>query len=205
MLTLALPKGRLADDSIQLLIRKNWLEDKPNDKSKELKFLDPLGKLNILLVRAQDVPTYVTGQAADAGIVGFDVIKEGNYDLVYPLDLGIGKCRLSIAGNPGFDLKKHLRKLRVATKYPGITREYFFSKGMSCEIIKLYGSIELAPLCGLADCIVDIVESGETLKANGLVEYETILQSSARLVINRSSLYTGRSELIQLIKDLEIN
>jgi ATP phosphoribosyltransferase len=202
LITLALPKGRLAEESIQLLLDKKWLLDRPNEKSKELTYLDPLGKLRILLVRAQDVPTYVEGAAADAGIVGYDVIREGGFDLVYPQELNIGKCRLSLAANKGFDLKNYYRKLRVATKYPSLTREFFFSKGISCEIIKLYGSIELAPIYGLSDCIVDIVESGETLRANGLVEVEVIMNSSARFVIGRGSLYTKRKDMIQLLNDI---
>lgn len=153
-------------------------------------------------MRTQDVPTYVQESAADLGIVGWDVIREGMYDLVVPLELKIGLCRLSLASTKGFHLKDYTRKLRVATKYPHLTKEYFFSKGMSCEVIKLYGSIELAPLCGLSDCIVDLVETGETLKANNLVEVEVILESSARLIVNRASLYTNRKEIGKFIRDL---
>jgi ATP phosphoribosyltransferase len=202
LFVIALPKGRLAEDSIQLLLQKQWISNKPNEKSKELTILDPLEKIKILLVRAQDVPTYVQESAADVGIVGWDVIREGGYDLLVPLSLKIGECRLSIAAKPEFNLKKFSRKLRVATKYPHLAKEYFFSRGISCEIIKLYGSIELAPLCGLSDCIVDLVETGETLRANGLIEVEVILESSARLIVNRSSLYTKRYEILKFISDL---
>lgn len=204
MFTLALPKGRLAEQSIELLIQKGWMKDRPSEKSKELTFIDTLGKLKIILVRSQDVPTYVVKSAADVGIIGLDVLREGGYDLVTPVDLGIGVCRLSLCAKSSFQLENFQKKLRVATKYPVLAREYFFSKGLSCEIIKLYGSIELAPLCGLSDCIVDLVETGDTLRANGLVEVEPILYSSARLACNRSSLYQKREELGNLIRDLEI-
>lgn len=203
MFTLALPKGRLAEDSIELLIQKGWMKDRPSEKSKELTFVDSLGKVKIILVRSQDVPTYVVKSAADAGIIGLDVLREGGYDLVTPVDLKIGACRLSLCAKKGFQLENFQKKLRVATKYPALAREFFFSKGLSCEIIKLYGSIELAPLCGLSDCIVDLVETGETLRANGLVEVETILNSSARLAINRSSLYQKRVVLGSFIFDLD--
>jgi ATP phosphoribosyltransferase len=202
MFTLALPKGRLADDSIDLLLRKKWLASRPHEKTKELSFIDPLEKIKIILVRNQDVPTYVEGSAADAGIVGLDVLKESGFDLLTPIDLKIGACRLSLAGSKDFDLRNFRRKIRVASKYPELTRQYFFSKGISCEIIKLYGSIELAPLCGLSDCIVDLVETGDTLRANGLVEVDVILRSTARLILNRSSLYKNRKELGKFLEDL---
>jgi len=206
LFVLALPKGRLAEDSAGLLLDSGWISQKPSEKSKELTFIDPLGKIKILLVRSQDVPTYVRESAADAGIVGWDVIREGLYDLIVPLYLKIGECRLSLAAKPDFNLSKYTRKLRVATKYPHLTKEYFFSKGMSCEIIKLYGSIELAPLCGLSDCIVDLVQTGDTLRANGLIEVDVILQSTARLIVNRSSLYSKRYEIGKFINDLgELN
>ena len=202
MLTLALPKGRLADESVELLIKKKWLLTKPDESTRELTFTDSLAKVKILLVKAQDVATYVEECAADAGIIGWDTLKEGKYDLLSPVDLNIGKCRLSLAGSVDFDLKNYSRKIRVATKYPHLTKDFFFSKGLNCEIIKLYGSIELAPLCGLSDCIVDLVSTGATLKANGLEEKEIILESTARLVFNRNSIYRNRGEALQFVKDL---
>jgi ATP phosphoribosyltransferase len=202
MFILALPKGRLAEESIELLTKKGWLHSKPSENSKELKFIDKLAKLEILLVRSQDVPIYVEQCAADVGIVGLDVLLEGEHDLVLPVDLKIGACRLSLAAKPNFELKNYKRKVKVATKYPKLAKEFFFSKGMSCEVIKLYGSIELAPLCGLSDCIVDLVETGETLRANGLVEIEVILHSTARLILNRSSLYQKRNTLGPFIEDI---
>ena len=203
MLTLALPKGRLADESIDLLIKKNWFTQKIDESSRELTFTDSLNRLKILLVKPLDVATYVQESAADAGILGLDTLSEGNFDLLNVLDLKIGKCRLSLASTKEFSLENYKRKIKVATKYPNLTKEFFFSKGINCEVIKLYGSIELAPLCGLSDCIVDLVSTGATLKANGLIEQEIILESSARLVFNRSSLYRERKEALNLIQDLE--
>jgi ATP phosphoribosyltransferase len=203
MLTLALPKGRLAVESAEILHRKQWLSALPPEESKELTFVSQDQRLRLLFVRSQDVCTYVEEGAADAGIVGWDIIKEGQYDLIAPVDLKIGACRLSLASFPDFDLFAKRSKVRVATKYPVITREYFFSKGISCEVIKLYGSIELAPIVGLSDCIVDLVSTGGTLKANGLKEIEVILESTARLICNRSAFYSKQNELATLIESLE--
>jgi ATP phosphoribosyltransferase len=203
LLTFALPKGRLADESIDILIQKKFLTEKPKDGSKELIYTDKNTKVNLLFVRSQDVPTYIEECAADIGIVGWDVLLEGGFDLLYPHKLDIGKCRLSLAAKPDFELKNKYNKLKVATKYPNLTKQFFFSKGLSCEIIKLYGSIELAPLCGLADCIVDLVSTGETLRANGLQEKEIILESTARITVNRTSLYTKRKECIQFLNAIK--
>ena len=202
MLTLALPKGRLADESIELLIAKGWMESRPDPKSRELTFMDPAGKIKAMLVKSMDVPVYVEECAADAGIAGWDVVHEGDYDILVPADLGIGYCRLSVAGVDGFDLNRHKgRKIRVATKYPELAKKYFFSRGISCEIIKLYGSIELAPLCNLSDCIVDLVSTGNTLKSNGLKEVEVIMESSARLIVNKASFYKKQEEISALISE----
>ncbi|TGN07130.1 ATP phosphoribosyltransferase [Leptospira ilyithenensis] len=203
MLTLALPKGRLAEESARILKDKGWLDSLPPSDSKELTFVSKDKRLRLLFVRSQDVCTYVEECSADAGIVGWDIIKEGKYDLISPVDLKIGECRLSLASFPDFDLYAKRSKVRVATKYPELTKEYFFSKGISCEVIKLYGSIELAPIVGLSDCIVDLVSTGGTLKANGLKEIESILFSTARLVCNRSSFYAKQDELRSLIESLE--
>ncbi|MBE7412059.1 MAG: ATP phosphoribosyltransferase [Leptospiraceae bacterium] len=202
MLTLALPKGRLAEESMEILVKKNWLKDLPSPNSKELAYEEKSGKVKLLFVRSQDVPTYVEEKAADCGFIGFDILREGSFDLIQALDVEIGKCRLSLASKPEFIFTGASGKIRVATKYPNLTREFFFSKGISCEIIKLYGSIELAPLCGLSDCIVDLVSTGETLRANGLKEIEVIMHSTARLVFNRSSLYQKRKEALELISDI---
>lgn len=203
MLTLALPKGRLAMESAEILLSKAWLSALPPEDSKELTYTSPDNRLRLLFVRSQDVCTYVEEGAADAGIVGWDIIKEGKFDLIAPVDLKIGACRLSLASFPDFDLFAKRSKVRVATKYSELTKEYFFSKGISCEVIKLYGSIELAPIVGLSDCIVDLVSTGGTLKANGLKEIEVILESTARLICNRSAFYSKQNELGTLIESLE--
>lgn len=203
MLTLALPKGRLAEESIELMLERGWLSGRPDPDSKELIYKDQKGKVRILLVRSQDVATYVEQNSADAGIVGWDVLLEGGYDLLLPLDLGIGKCRLSVAATKGWSLSSGERKVRVATKYPNIAKDFFLKKGINCEVIKLYGSIELAPLVGLSDCIVDLVSTGGTLRANNLEEIEVIMESTARLVFNRSALYTKRAEVGEFLDSFE--
>jgi ATP phosphoribosyltransferase len=203
MFTLALPKGRLAEESMALLVERGLLKRVPNPESKELTFIDEESNLRLLFVRSQDVPTYVEECAADAGIVGWDIILEGGYDLLVLADLGIGYCRLSLAGKPDFHPLAKLSKVKVATKYTELTRRFFFSRGISCEIVKLYGSIELAPLVGLADCIVDLVSTGGTLKANGLKEIEVILDSRAQLVWNRSSYYRNRNKVSDFLKQIQ--
>ncbi|WCL48716.1 ATP phosphoribosyltransferase [Leptospira sp. GIMC2001] len=203
MLTIALPKGRLADESIELLVSKGLLFSKPPEESRELTYLDTKSNIRLLFVRSQDVPTYVEECAADAGIVGWDIIQEGGYDLMVVHDLGIGACRLSLAGKPDFHPLSKLSKVKVATKYTELTRKFFFAKGISCEVVKLYGSIELAPLVGLADCIVDLVSTGQTLKANGMKEIEVILESTARLVCNRSSFYNKREQVMDFVSRIQ--
>ncbi len=203
MLTVALPKGRLADESIELLLSKKMLSRLPDPSSKELIYEDPNGKIRLLFVRSQDVPTYVEECSADAGIVGWDIIQEGGYDVMVLQDLKIGACHLSLAGTADFHPLSKLSKVKVATKYTELTRQFFFSKGISCEVVKLYGSIELAPLVGLADCIVDLVSTGATLKANGLKEIEVILESTAQLVWNRSSFYSKRKEVFEFLNQLQ--
>ena len=161
-------------------------------------------KIRVLLVRSQDVPTYVLQGGADAGITGRDVLMEGAYDLTVPFELGFGKCRLSVASLPenskGLFQKSHLR---VATKYPRLAADFFYRFGMSCEIIKLHGSVEIAPLLSLADCIVDLVSTGATLKENGLVEVHSILEFCAVLLVNRSSYALQRELLSQIFAKIQ--
>ena len=159
--------------------------------------------MTFLIVRPTDVPTYVEYGAADVGIVGKDVLMEQDSDVYVPLDLGFGACRIVVAALKGQASRDRLSsKIRVATKYPKITERYFNQRGVSVEIVKLYGSIELAPLVGLADRIVDLVETGNTLKAHGLVEVECIAQSTARLIVNRASLKLEHAVVTELIKKL---
>jgi ATP phosphoribosyltransferase len=186
-LTIALSKGRILEETLPLLARAGIaLRDDPNKSRKLiLDTSDPTVKL--VVIRAADVPTYVQYGAADLGVAGKDVLMEhGGNGLYEPLDLGIASCRLMVAGRPGKTVSE--RRLRVATKYVNITRDYFAALGSQVEIIKLYGSMELAPLVGLADIIVDLVDTGNTLKANGLEAREKIADISSRLIVNKASM-----------------
>jgi ATP phosphoribosyltransferase len=187
-LTLALSKGRILEDAAPLLARLGLApESGLDDRRLRLPSRDP--SVQLLIVRPADVPTYVEHGAADLGIVGKDVLMEHGGEALYePLDLGFAKCRLVVAAPARAPARGPRRRPRVATKYPELTRRWFADKGQQVEIIKLYGSMELAPLVGLADCIVDLVDTGSTLKANGLEEVETIARISARLVVNKAAM-----------------
>jgi ATP phosphoribosyltransferase len=206
MITLALSKGRILDDSLPLLAAAGIVVDvaRLDTRSLILPTGDP--RLRLIIVRANDVPTYVQYGAADLGVAGKDVLLEHGGDGLYqPIDLGIGRCRLCVAARRGFDYAASIRRgsrLRVATKYVGIAREHFAAKGVHVDPIKLYGSMELAPLVGLADAIVDVVSTGSTLKANDLVEVEEIMPISARLVVNRAALKSRHAELAPLLDAL---
>ena len=203
-LTFALTKGRLADKTIEMLqktgISLTELEDKDTRK---LVFTDEKNKVRLFLAKGPDVPTYVEYGAADIGVVGEDTILEEGRKIFEVLDLGIGKCRMCIAGpESAAELLKHHEMIRVATKYPGITRDYFQNvKHQTVDIIKLNGSIELAPIVGLADVICDIVETGSTLRENGLVVLEEVIPLSARVVVNTVSMRIHASRINKLIKD----
>ena len=207
MITLALSKGRILDETLPLLSAAG-IEVDPKVLSSR-KLILPTGDpaLQLIIVRASDVPTYVQYGAADIGVAGKDVlIEHGGEGLYQPMDLGIGRCRMCVAVRTGFDYAARVRsgaRLRVATKYIEVAREHFAAKGVHVDCIKLYGSMELAPLVGLADAIVDLVSTGSTLKANDLVEVEEILQISSRLVINQASLKTRRAELSPLLGSLQ--
>ncbi|MCF8008970.1 MAG: ATP phosphoribosyltransferase [Halanaerobiales bacterium] len=198
---IAMAKGRLASQAVKLFIEAgiNISEKLLNSRKLIFKVLDE--NIEIILVKPADVPIYVEYGTADLGIVGKDTILEENRDLYEVLDLGFGKCRFALAGLP--QQKKSLLQRKVATKYPDFTRRYFKSKGEPVEIIKLNGSIELAPLTGLADTILDIVQTGRTLKENGLVVYEEIKDLSARLIVNKVSMKTSQTEISKIIKALE--
>ena len=199
MVTIALPKGRIADET--LAVFKKIFGDEFVFEDRKL-ILEQSG-FRFLLVRNQDVPTYVFHGSADMGVVGFDVLEEKAYPLVELADLGIGKCKVVVGMKSGqkIDYTKH--SISVATKMEKITKNYFDSKAMAVEIIKLYGSIELAPLVGLSDAIVDIVETGATMKQNGLVEVETIMESSARLIANKNSFVSRKKEILELTSQIE--
>jgi len=211
MITLALSKGRIFDESRPLLAAAGIapLEDPETSRKLIIGTQDP--HLRLVVVRASDVPTYVQYGAAELGVAGKDVLMEhsahwGDRGLYQPLDLGIARCRLCVAVPAGFDYANAVRRgarLRVATKYVQAAREHFAAKGVHVDLIKLYGSMELAPLAGLADAIVDLVSSGGTLKANNLVEVEEVAAISSRLIVNQSALKTRRGELAPLIERIE--
>jgi len=198
---IAMAKGRLAKEAVKLFRSAdiNLFEDML--KSRKLIFHLPDENLEIILVKPADVPIYVEYGTADLGIVGKDTLLEENRDLYEVLDLKFGRCRFSLAGLP--NRKKTLLQRKVATKYPNFTRRFFRSKGEPVEIIKLNGSIELAPLTGLADTILDIVQTGRTLKENGLIVYEDIRELSARLVVNKVSMKTSQKSIARIIEALE--
>ena len=197
-LTLALSKGRILDDSLPLLARMGITP--AGDIGRLLRVPTNVRGLSLLIIRPADVPTYVEYGAADLGITGKDVLMEHGGEALYePLDLGIARCRLSVAAKKEGPAQRAGRK-RVATKYPELTRRHFAQKGEQVEIIKLYGSMELAPLVGLADLIVDLVDTGRTLKANGLVETEVIAQISARLVVNKGAMKMKHAAVRELLE-----
>lgn len=203
---IALPKGRLMEEAAELFSHMGYDLSPMLGRSRRLVFSFPRYGFTFYIVRSQDVPTYVEYGVADLGIVGKDVLMEGDYDLYEPLDLGFGYCRMVVAQpmDARLDLGERVG-LRVATKYPKIARTHYHSKGVAVEIIKLYGSVELAPLTGLAHQIVDLVSTGRTLRENRLEEVETIAEITARLVVNRSSLKTKFSLLDPFIQQMESN
>ena len=202
-LTLALPKGRLLDDALTLL-RSLGVEGIDAD-SRKLIFTDGARDLRMLLLKPADIPAYVVYGAADLGIVGKDILLEQEPDVYEPLDLGFGVCRLVVAEPRelrGRDDPSKWSWVRVATKYPRLTEQYFSSRGVQVEVVRLDGSIELAPLVGLAERIVDLVQSGETLRANGLVEVAEITRSTARVIVNRASMKTEYARITGLIEQM---
>ncbi|MBQ9875838.1 MAG: ATP phosphoribosyltransferase [Campylobacter sp.] len=194
MITVALPKGRIADDTLAIFRKIFGLDFKFEDR----KLIMSEGNFKFLYVRNQDIPTYVVGGAADIGVVGLDVLEEHRPDVLRLLDLKIGKCKVCVGIKNETELNYGVPGIKIATKMPNITREYFAQKAIAVSIIKLYGSIELAPLIGLADAIVDNVETGTTLKQNGLKVAETIMESSAHLIANRNSFVIKRDEILDL-------
>ncbi|MCE5257828.1 MAG: ATP phosphoribosyltransferase [Chloroflexi bacterium] len=188
-LTIALPKGRLQDQMLDLITSVGYVLPQGALTGRKLVFYDQSQQLRFIMAKPVDVPTYVEYGAADLGIAGLDVLRESKRELYEPLRLGFGKCRLVLAGPPEAR-NRNLRlvsNLRVATKYPRLALDYFYRQGISAEIIPLSGSVELAPVVGLADLLVDLVETGTTLRDNGLVELETLLESEAVVVVNRAS------------------
>jgi len=203
MITLALSKGRIFDEAVPLLKAAGIEVSEDPEKSRKLIVGTNHPDVRVVLVRASDVPTYVQYGGADLGVTGRDTLLEhGGAGLYQPLDLQIAKCRMSVAARADFDYAAAVKqgsRIRVATKFTTCAREHFADKGVHVDLIKLYGSMELAPLTGLADAIVDLVATGSTLKANNLVEVEEIMQISARLVVNQAALKLKREAIRRII------
>lgn len=195
-ITIALSKGRIYDETVPLLAAAGISVSEDIEKSRKLIFETNKSDVRVVLVRASDVPVYVQYGGADLGVAGLDsLIEHGAQGLYQPLDLKIARCRVSVAVRNGFDYAlavKQGARLRIATKYPEIARNFFATKGVHVDMVKLYGSMELAPLTGMADAIVDLVSTGNTLKANDLVEVEPIMEISSRLVVNQAALKLKR-------------
>lgn len=208
-LTLALSKGRIFDETLPLLLSAGIEVLEDPETSRKLILPTNQAQLRVVLVRASDVPTYVQYGGADLGVTGLDTLIEHGGDwagsgsgLYQPLDLKIAKCRMSVAVHADFDYVGKVKqgaRLKVATKYTTIARDFFASKGVHVDMVKLYGSMELAPLTGLADAIVDLVSTGNTLKANHLVEVERIMDISSRLVVNQASLKMKQAQIRPII------
>jgi len=207
MITIALSKGRIFEETIPLLKAAGIEVLEDPDTSRKLILTTNQPDVRVLVVRATDVPTYVQYGGADMGITGKDTLLEhGSQGLYQPLDLKIAKCRISVAVRSDFDYKSAVKKgsrLTVASKYVAIARDFFASKGVHVDLIKLYGSMELAPLVGMADAIVDLVSTGNTLKANNLVEVEHIMDISSRLVVNQASLKLKQAPMRHIIDAFE--
>ena len=202
-ITIALSKGRIFEETVPLLAAAGIEVTEDVEKSRKLIFDTNQSDVRVVLVRASDVPVYVQYGGADLGVSGLDsLIEHGGQGLYQPLDLQIAKCRVSVAVRKGFDYAHAVKqgaRLRIATKYPEIARNFFAAKGVHVDMVKLYGSMELAPLTGMADAIVDLVSTGNTLKANDLVEVEPIMDISSRLVVNQASLKLKQAPLRHII------
>ena len=204
MLTIALSKGRILDQTLPLLEKSGLSVSTKELKSRKLILDTNLEDVKVIVIRASDVPVFVQHGAADLGIAGKDVLLEHGADGVFELlDLGISKCRLMVASKENQNLNKST--LKVATKYVKSAKEYFFSKGQQVEVIKLSGAMELAPIVGLSDCIVDLVDTGNTLKANNLVPLDLIHDISSRLIVNSAAFNTKHSQINDWIKSIEKN
>jgi ATP phosphoribosyltransferase len=205
MIKLALTKGRIENEAVKLLSRAGYdcSELDEDKRGRKLIFRTGGGELEIVLAKAADVLTYVGHGVCDAGIMGSDTIAEQGSDACELLDLGFGRCKFALAGKVGGWQGVGYRRLMIASKYPNVTRLYFAERGADVEVVKIEGSVELAPLLGLADAIVDIVETGSTLKANGLEVYEEISDISARLIFNMASIKLKKSETDEFVKRIK--
>lgn len=203
-LNIAVSKGRILEQALPLLAAAGIEPETDPLESRKLRFATNRARLSLTVIRASDVPTFVEYGAADLGIAGKDVLVEhGERELYEPLDLGIARCRMMVAGKPDARLTGDGRRLRVATKYLRATSEFFAARGEQVEMVKLYGSMELAPLVGLADLIVDLVDSGRTLKANGLKPLAHVADISSRLIVNKASMKMKNASIRELMRVLE--
>jgi ATP phosphoribosyltransferase len=206
MLTVAISKGRLFDPSLEMFSKLGYRVHSREAESRKLVAADRRGKLRFIYVKPADVPVYVEYGVADLGVVGLDVLLESSPDVHQPLDLKFGRCKIVVAAMKGSNRSNEqdgVSTLRVATKYPRLTAEYFTKRGVPVEIIVLSGSIELAPVLGLADCIVDLVQTGLTLRQNGLKIVHVIGESTARLIVNRASYQLRRERISELLEQIE--
>ena len=204
MLTIALSKGRILDQTLPLLKKAGISISKSELESRKLILDTNFSDVKVIVIRASDVPVFVQHGAADIGIAGKDVLLEHGANGIFELlDLGISKCRLMVASKKHQDLNKST--LKVATKYVKSAKEYFYRQGKQVEVIKLYGAMELAPIVGLSDCIVDLVDTGNTLKANNLVPLELIQEISSRLIVNSAAFNTKHKDINQWIQKIEQN
>ena len=204
MLTIALAKGRLQEEALKIFARAGIVVSEEELNSRKLAVQSTDNRFKFVFVKPGDVPTYVEYGVADAGVCGRDVLIEAEADVHEPLDLGIGYCKIAVAGRKevvGQDYNL-LATVRVATKYPKIATEYFHQRGIPIEVVYLSGSVELAPILGLSDRIVDLVETGRTLKENGLEVIDVITETTARLIVNRASFHLKREEVSRLISEL---
>lgn len=202
-ISIALTKGRLEKETVKLLDKCNYGTEELKDKGRKLVFKDTKYDINYFLVKAADSITYVEHGVADIGVVGKDTLLEADENYYEVLDLGIGKCNFIVASLPEKDIFKKIGHIKIGTKYPTVAKEYFKNKNMDVEIIKIEGSVELAPILGLCDAIVDIMETGTTLKENGLVVFDTVCPISARVIVNKASFKMKKEEIEDFIKNLK--
>ena len=201
-LRFALPKGRMSEQCLEHLKHHNLISFDRWPQTRQLILTDDKAGIEFILVRSGDVGTYVEQGCCDLGVVGHDLLTEHDYDVHVPMELPYGHCELCVAYPENKEEWKSRKNIKIATKYPGITSRYFFNKGFNAQIIQLYGSIEIAPLTGISDAIVDLVSTGKTLQENKLTKGEVILKSQARLIMNRSSYAFKKREIIKIIDTL---
>lgn len=202
-IAIALTKGRLEKETLKVLEKGGYGIDALKDKGRQLVFQDTKKDIRYFLVKANDCITYVQHGVADIGVVGKDTLLEGDKDYYEMLDLGIGKCKFIVAGLPNHNVFEKIGHVKIGTKYPHIAKAYFLEQGIDVECIKIDGSVELAPILGLCDGIVDIMETGTTLKENGLVVWDTICDISARVIVNKASYKLKKKAIQQVLEDMK--